>query len=65
MRTGIMWNIFRQINDPDIITFGKGIANGYPLAGIATTTEIIEKMSQGILGGTWWKCLHVPREKNT
>jgi len=39
--------------DPDIITFGKGIANGYPLAGLATTSEIMDKMSQGILGGTY------------
>lgn len=53
MRTGTMWDISSKINDPDIITFGKGIANGYPLAGIATTSHIMEKMSQGILGGTY------------
>ncbi len=53
MRTGIMWDISSKINNPDIITFGKGIANGYPLAGVATTTQIMEKMSQGILGGTY------------
>ena len=53
MRTGTMWNIQSKIMDPDIITFGKGIANGYPLAGLATTSEIMDKMSQGILGGTY------------
>lgn len=47
------WDISSKINNPDIITFGKGIANGYPLAGVATTTQIMEKMSQGILGGTY------------
>jgi len=53
MRTGTMWNIQSKIMDPDIITFGKGIANGYPLAGLAATSEIMNKMSQGILGGTY------------
>ncbi len=53
MRTGYFWDITRKNIIPDIITFGKGIANGYPIAGLATTKNIINKLPIGMLGGTY------------
>ena len=38
---------------PDIITFAKGIASGYPLAGIAARQELWDKCMPGSMGGTY------------
>ena len=38
---------------PDIITFGKGIASGYPLSGIAGRKEIMHSQPPGSMGGTY------------
>ena len=35
------------------MTFGKGIANGYPLAGIIGTSDIMNSLQPGSLGGTY------------
>ena len=38
---------------PDIITFAKGIASGYPLSGIAARKELWDKCMPGSMGGTF------------
>jgi 4-aminobutyrate aminotransferase len=38
---------------PDIVTFAKGIASGYPLAGIAARQELWDKCMPGSMGGTY------------
>lgn len=53
MRTGYFWDINRKNIVPDIIVFGKGIGNGYPIAGLATSKDIINKLPIGLLGGTY------------
>ena len=52
-RTGHMWNVFSKDITPDMMVFGKGIANGYPLAGIVSTTEIMDNIGENFLGGTY------------
>lgn len=39
--------------DPDMIIFAKGIASGYPFAGIATREHDFDKMQPGTMGGTY------------
>ena len=39
--------------DPDILTFAKGIASGFPLAGIATKPDFFQKLKPGSIGGTY------------
>lgn len=39
-RTGKMWGIEQYGVEPDIMTMAKGIANGYPLSAVITTTDI-------------------------
>ena len=53
MRTGTWWNIEQKNVIPDIIVFGKGIASGYPLAGIISRSEIMNSLEVGALGGTY------------
>ncbi|GAA1118691.1 aspartate aminotransferase family protein [Citricoccus alkalitolerans] len=38
---------------PDIITFAKGIASGFPLSGIAATEEVMARAWPGSQGGTY------------
>jgi 4-aminobutyrate aminotransferase len=38
---------------PDILTFAKGIASGYPLSGIAARKELWDKCMPGSMGGTF------------
>ncbi|GIL51766.1 hypothetical protein Vafri_7690 [Volvox africanus] len=42
-------------DSPDILVFAKGIASGYPLAGLAVRRELVprDKMPPGTLGGTY------------
>ena len=52
-RTGT-WFCHEQYDvTPDIITFAKGIASGYPLAGIAARQELWDKCMPGSMGGTY------------
>lgn len=51
-RTGTWWNIEQKGIIPDMITFGKGIASGYPLAGIISSSEIMN-VGKNYLGGTY------------
>ena len=53
MRTGSWWDIESKGIRPDIITFGKGIASGYPLAGVLSTSKIMNSLGKGYLGGTY------------
>jgi acetylornithine/succinyldiaminopimelate/putrescine aminotransferase len=53
MRTGTWWNIEQKGVVPDILTFGKGIASGYPMAGMVGTSDILNSLEPGTLGGTY------------
>ena len=53
-RTGRLWGYkyFYGV-EPDIITFGKGIASGYPLAGVTANKELFDSVPNNGLGGTY------------
>jgi 4-aminobutyrate aminotransferase len=53
MRTGSWWNFTQKDIEPHIITFAKGIASGYPIAGVAASSEIMNSLPLGLLGGTY------------
>ncbi|WIA18214.1 hypothetical protein OEZ85_009686 [Tetradesmus obliquus] len=38
---------------PDMVVFAKGIASGYPLAGVATRQHHFDNMQPGTMGGTY------------
>jgi len=42
------WNV-----TPDILVFAKGIASGFPLSGIVSTSAIMSKQPPGSMGGTY------------
>jgi len=52
-RTGTVWNIQQKEVIPDILTFGKGIASGFPLAGLVSTEKIMDNIGTNFLGGTY------------
>lgn len=52
-RTGTMFAVEESGVKPDVLIFAKGIANGFPLSGIASTSEIMGKQKPGSLGGTY------------
>ncbi|KIW00205.1 uncharacterized protein PV09_08245 [Verruconis gallopava] len=52
-RTGTMWAIEESGVRPDILVFAKGIANGFPLSGIASTRELMGRQKSGTMGGTY------------
>ncbi len=39
---------------PDILIFAKGIASGFPFAGVATRAELYDKMAPGMMVGLGW-----------
>ena len=51
-RTGKWW-ASQNIVKPDIMTFAKGIASGFPFAGLVTTNEIMNGSAPNMLGGTY------------
>jgi 4-aminobutyrate aminotransferase len=53
MRTGSFFAFSQFQVMPDILIFAKGIANGLPLAGVATRQEIAAKCPVGTHGGTY------------
>ena len=53
MRTGTWWNVQEKNITPDLMTFGKGIASGYPFAGVISRSDIMNSLSSGNLGGTY------------
>jgi 4-aminobutyrate aminotransferase len=52
-RTGTYWAIENSGVRPDILVFAKGIANGFPLSGIASTHKLMSKQKSGTMGGTY------------
>jgi 4-aminobutyrate aminotransferase len=38
---------------PDLMVFAKGVANGFPLSGIVSKKEFMDKMKPGTMGGTY------------
>ena len=44
-RTGTMWGFEHDGVVPDIVTFGKPAGNGYPLAGVITSREIVDRFN--------------------
>lgn len=53
MRTGYFWDYERKGVSPDIVTFGKGISSGFPMAGVMASSNIMDSLSVGCLGGTY------------
>ena len=39
-RTGRMWGVDGEGVEPDVVTMAKGIANGYPISAVVTTSSI-------------------------
>jgi 4-aminobutyrate aminotransferase len=53
-RTGQWWgHQHLMYSDPDILVFAKGIASGFPFAGIATKDDMFSKLKPGSIGGTY------------
>lgn len=52
-RTGTWWNVEQKNIKPDILTFGKGIGSGFPIAGLVSTCEIMNNIGNSYLGGTY------------
>src|ERR1019366_2616834 len=46
-RTGSMWGVDGEGVDPDIVTMAKGIANGFPISAVVTTTAIASSWQGG------------------
>lgn len=53
-RTGKWWG-HQHLADcqPDLLVFAKGIASGFPFAGVAAKPHIMENQPNGTLGGTY------------
>lgn len=53
-RTGAWWaHQLLTHAVPDIMIFAKGIASGYPLAGLAARPHLFERVAPGTMGGTY------------
>ena len=52
-RTGTMFAVQDSGVRPDVLIFAKGIANGFPLSGIASTNELMSRQKPGSMGGTY------------
>jgi 4-aminobutyrate aminotransferase/(S)-3-amino-2-methylpropionate transaminase len=52
-RTGKMFCIEYADVEPDLITFAKGVAGGFPLAGVVGRAEVMDAPLPGGLGGTY------------
>ncbi|TXT10858.1 hypothetical protein VHUM_02363 [Vanrija humicola] len=52
-RTGSYFAISDLGLRPDIMTFAKGVANGFPLSGIASSKALMDKFEPGTMGGTY------------
>lgn len=53
MRTGTWWNFEEKDVVPDLVTFAKGIASGYPIGGVIGSSDIMSACPVGSLGGTY------------
>lgn len=45
-RTGTMWGFERHGLEPDMVTMGKPMGNGFPMAGIATRPDLLARFVQ-------------------
>ena len=52
-RTGKWWGYEHFGVEPDVVVFGKGVASGYPLAGVASHRSHFEAIHTNGLGGTY------------
>ncbi|HXF97757.1 MAG TPA: aspartate aminotransferase family protein [Gaiellaceae bacterium] len=53
-RTGRMWAVEHHPGvEPDLLTFGKSIGGGLPLAGVTGRAEVMDAVHPGGLGGTF------------
>lgn len=52
-RTGKMFAVEHWGVRPDILIMAKGIANGFPLSGIASRKELMDQQKPGSMGGTY------------
>jgi 4-aminobutyrate aminotransferase/(S)-3-amino-2-methylpropionate transaminase len=53
-RTGTMWAVDQYDGvEPDLVTFGKSIGGGLPLAGVTGKAEVMDAVPPGGLGGTF------------
>jgi 4-aminobutyrate aminotransferase/(S)-3-amino-2-methylpropionate transaminase len=52
-RTGTLWGIEHSGVAPDLITVGKSLASGMPLAGVIGSTEVMDSVHPGGLGSTY------------
>lgn len=53
-RTGSWWaHEGLTAVQPDVLVFAKGIASGFPVAGLATRHDAFDKMAPGMMGGTY------------
>jgi 4-aminobutyrate aminotransferase / (S)-3-amino-2-methylpropionate transaminase / 5-aminovalerate transaminase len=52
-RTGTLWGIEHSGVVPDMVTVGKSLASGMPLAGVIGRTDIMDSVHAGGLGSTY------------
>jgi 4-aminobutyrate aminotransferase len=52
-RTGTMWGIEHSGVVPDLVTVGKSLASGMPLAGVIGSSEVMDSVHPGGLGSTY------------
>ncbi len=52
-RTGRMFAVEHAGIEPDLMTMAKGLAGGFPLAGVVGKAEIMDSIHPGGLGGTF------------
>lgn len=59
-RTGKWWghqHVSGKAIELDIMIFAKGIASGFPFAGLATREHLFEGLATGTMGGTYGESL--------
>jgi 4-aminobutyrate aminotransferase/(S)-3-amino-2-methylpropionate transaminase len=52
-RTGTLWGIEHSGVVPDMVTVGKSLASGMPLAGVIARAEVMDSVHPGGLGSTY------------
>ena len=52
-RTGKMFAVEHAGVEPDLMTIAKGLAGGFPLAGVVGKAEVMDSVPRGGLGGTF------------
>jgi len=52
-RTGRFFGFEHESVDPDIVTVGKSIADGLPIAAVVATKDVWDRVNPGDIGGTY------------